>query len=82
MRDLEGRTEDSWAFLYGPIGPPARDMDWEDMVLWFETLDMPEDVLEFQRENMYEGQDFSDLLEYSFSDNQATKKVGSFHPET
>ncbi len=49
LRDLEGRQSQSWTNLYGKLGPPLKDMNWKDVVLWLEEIELPVEAADAQR---------------------------------
>jgi hypothetical protein len=63
MEDLEGRDENVKALQWGPMGPPVRAMDWEEICVWLESMGAQENIVEIQRENRYSGLDFDGTFE-------------------
>ena len=57
VRDLEGKTGDPNANLWGPLGPVIKEMEWEDLVVYFEEMDFPDSVVDQQRRSQWNGKD-------------------------
>ena len=82
IRDLEGRTENSWDFLWGAVGAPVASMESEEVVLWMEEIGAPPEVVDLQRKDRNRGKDIHEYVSQSLTDSGAITKMMSLFKTT
>ena len=75
IRDLEERTENSWDFLWGPVGKPVALMTAEDVVQWMQDIQAPQEAVDVQRKDQMTGKDIHDYVSQSITDSEAINKM-------
>ena len=75
IRDLEGRTDNSWDFLWGEVGPAVGSMSPDAVVLWMEALGTPAEAVAVQRKDENRGKDIHDYVSQSQTDSEAISKM-------
>ena len=75
IRDLEQRSDNSWDFLWGSVGPPVQMMSPDDVLQWMSDISIPSDVRDVQRKDMNHGKDIHGYITQSVTDSEAIGKM-------
>ena len=75
IRDLEQRSDNSWDFLWGSVGPPVQMMSPDDVLQWMSDISIPSDVRDVQRKDMNHGKDIHGYVTQSVTDSEAIGKM-------
>ena len=82
IRDLEGRTENSWDYLWGAVGPPVSSMSPDDVAQWMEDIGIHSNTVDVQRKDMNRGKDVHDFVSQCPTDSEAISKMMSLFRTT
>jgi len=75
IRDLEGRTDNSWDFLWGAVGPPVASMSPDQVAQWMEDIGAPPETVALQRADRNVGKDIHEYASASLTDSEAISKM-------
>jgi hypothetical protein len=75
IRDLEGRTDNSWDFLWGAVGPPVVSMSPDQVLQWMEDIGSPPETVALQRVDRNMGKDIHDYVSASTTDSEAISQM-------
>ena len=59
--DIEGK--DPTSTNHGPAGKVVREMDWDDVCVWFEEIGVHELDIDTQREKQFSGRDYDHMIQ-------------------
>jgi hypothetical protein len=75
IRDLEGRTDNSWDFLWGAVGPPVASMSPDQVLQWMEDIGSPPETVALQRADKNMGKDIHEYVSASTTDSEAISQM-------